>query len=138
VLALGKMAARAYDARPLPGDARRVTLYDVRVLPPDPDMIDDAVRHQRVITIEDGTRHGGAGTLMVSAVRNRAQELGIAFPTTRILGVPRAYLEQHHPEALLAEIGLDPAGIAGAIERLVRDEPEFDRVVPESPRPRFT
>jgi deoxyxylulose-5-phosphate synthase len=59
------------------------------------------------------------------------------FPTTRILGVPRAYLEHHQPDALLAEIGLDPAGIAGAIERLLRDDPEFAPIVPESPRPRF-
>ncbi|MDH2904024.1 MAG: 1-deoxy-D-xylulose-5-phosphate synthase [Actinomycetota bacterium] len=137
VLALGKMAASTYEALALMTDADRVTLYDVRVLPPDPDMIDDAVHHERVITIEDGTRHGGAGTLMVSAVRSRAQELGRPFPTTRILGVPRAYLEHHHPDALLAEIGLDPAGIAGAIERLLNDEAEFPRDLPESPRPRY-
>lgn len=137
VLALGKMAASAYEALELMANAARVTLYDVRVLPPDPEMIDDAVHHERVITIEDGTRHGGAGTLIVSAVRNRAQELGRAFPTTRILGVPRAYLEHHHPDALLAEIGLDPAGIAGAIERLLLDEAEFPRILPEAPRPRY-
>ena len=137
VLALGKMAASAYEALRLVADKQRITLYDVRVLPPDPEMIDDAVSHERVITIEDGTRHGGAGTLMVSAVRSRAQEMGVPFPTTRILGVPRAYLEQHHPEALLSEIGLDPEGIAGAIERLLRDEPEFPRVIPEAPRPRY-
>ena len=137
VLALGKMAASAYEALELIEDASRVTIYDVRVLPPDPEMIDDAVRHERVITIEDGTRHGGAGTLMVAAVRSRAQELSLSFPTTRILGVPRAYLEHHQPEALLAEIGLDPAGIAAAIKRLLRDEAEFPRIVPESPRPRY-
>ena len=137
VLALGKMAASAYDALQFLDDADRVTLYDVRVLPPDPDMIDDAVHHQRVITIEDGTRHGGAGTLMVSAVRLRAQELSRDFPTTRILGVPRAYLEHHQPDALLAEIGLDPAGIAGAITRLLHDQPEFAPVIPESPRPHY-
>ena len=138
VLAVGKMAASAYEALAEMADAARVTLYDVRVLPPDPEMINDAAAHERVITIEDGTRHGGAGTLMVSAVRSRAQELGISFPTTRILGVPRAYLEHHHPDALLAEIGLDPAGIAGAIERLMRDEPEFSRIVPEAPRPHYS
>ena len=137
VLAVGKMAASAYEALALLADAGRVTLYDVRVLPPDPEMINDAVAHERVITVEDGTRHGGAGTLMVSAVRGRAQELGRPFPTTRILGVPRAYLEHHQPDALLAEIGLDPAGIAGAIERLLRDEAEFPRTLPESPRPRY-
>ncbi len=137
VLALGKMAASAYESLALLPDASRVTLYDVRVLPPDSEMIDDALRHERIITIEDATRHGGAGTLMVSAVRGRAQELGRTFPTTRILGVPRAYLEHHTADALLAEIGLDPAGIAGAIERLLHDQPEFPRPLPETPRPHF-
>ena len=99
VLAVGKMAPAAYRALELMGDeASRVTLYDVRVLPPDPVMIDDALAHERVITVEDATRHGGAGTLMVSALRSRAQDLSRPFPTTRILGTPRAYLEQHRPE----------------------------------------
>ena len=138
ILAVGKMAPAAYAALALLGDdAQRVTLYDVRVLPPDTEMIDDAVTHQRVITIEDGTRHGGAGTLMVSAVRSKAQELGIAFPTTRILGVPRAYLEHHKPDMLLAEIGLDPEGIAASLRRLLTDEPEFAKPVSEAPRPHY-
>lgn len=138
VLAVGKMAPSSHKALNLMGaDASKVTLYDVRVLPPDAAMIDDALGHERIITVEDGTRHGGAGTLMVSAVRNRAQELGQAFPTTRILGVPRAFLEHHRPDALLGEIGLDPEGLAGAFTRLLRNEPEFPRVLPESPRPHY-
>jgi 1-deoxy-D-xylulose-5-phosphate synthase len=138
VLAVGKMAPAAYAALKLLGeDAEKVTLYDVRVLPPDAAMIDDAVSHRRVITIEDGTRHGGAGTLMVSAVRSRAQELARPFPTTRILGVPRAYLEHHKPDLLLAEIGLDPEGIAASLRRLLADEPEFAKPVPEAPRPHY-
>jgi 1-deoxy-D-xylulose-5-phosphate synthase len=138
VLAVGKMAPNAYQALELLGDERaKITLYDVRVLPPDGAMIDDALRHDRVITVEDGTRHGGAGTLMVSAIRGRAQELGLDFPTTRILGVPRAYLEHHRPDALLAELGLDPEGLAGAFDRLLADAPEFPHVLSESPRPRY-
>ena len=138
VLALGKMAPAAHAALELMGaDAERVTLYDVRVLPPDPAMIDDAVTHTRIITVEDGTRHGGAGTLMVSAVRGRAQELGRPFPTTRILGVPRVFLTHDRPDHLLAEIGLDPEGLAGAFTRLLRDEPEFAPAAPEAPRARF-
>jgi 1-deoxy-D-xylulose-5-phosphate synthase len=138
VLAVGKMAPAAYAALALLGDqASRITLYDVRVLPPDPAMIDDALTHERVITVEDGTRHGGAGTLMVSAIRGRAQDLSSRFPSTRILGVPRGYLEQHRPDALLAEIGLDPEGLAGAFSRLLDDKPEFARVLPEAPRPHF-
>jgi len=133
------MADAAFQALALLGaDADRITLYDVRVLPPDPTMIDDAVRHERVITIEDGTRHGGAGTLMVAAVRDRAQILGLPFPTTRILGVPRAYLTHDSADALLAAIGLDPAGIADALGRLLRDEPEFSRPTPESPTPHYS
>ena len=84
-------------------------------------MIDDAVRHERIITIEDGTRHGGAGTLMVSAVRERAQDLEMNVPTTRIFGVPRAFLDHNKPDALLAEIGLDPEwprqGAVAPVER---------------------
>ena len=138
VLALGKMAPAAHAALELMGaDAERVTLYDVRVLPPDPAMIDDAVAHARIITVEDGTRHGGAGTLMVSAVRGRAQELAHPFPTTRILGVPRVFLTHDRPDHLLAEIGLDPEGLAGAFTRLLRDEPEFAPAAPEAPRARF-
>ena len=139
VLAVGKMAPAAYRALELMGDeARRVTLYDVRVLPPDAEMIDDALSHDRVITIEDGTRHGGAGTLMVSAVRLRAQELERPFPTTRILGVPRVYLEHHRPDELLAELGLDPEGLAQAFTRLLAGQPEFPRVFHEAPRPNYS
>jgi len=138
VLAVGKMVPNAYAALQLLGDeARKITLYDVRVLPPDDEMINDALTHERVITVEDGTRHGGAGTLMVSALRSRAQDLGRAFPSTRILGVPRAYLEHHRPDLLLAEIGLDPEGLAAAFARLLRDEPEFSPKLPEAPRGRF-
>jgi 1-deoxy-D-xylulose-5-phosphate synthase len=138
VLAVGKMAPSSLRALERMGvDRSRVTLYDVRVLPPDPEMIDDALSHERVITVEDGTRHGGAGTLMVSAIRNRAQELTLPFPSTRILGVPRAFLEHHRPDALLGELGLDPEGLANAFLRLLNDKSEYPRVLPESPQARF-
>jgi 1-deoxy-D-xylulose-5-phosphate synthase len=138
VLAVGKMAPAAYAALELLGeDKQRVTLYDVRVLPPDVRMIDDAVQHERVITVEDGTRHGGAGTFMVSAVRSRAQELDRPHPMTRILGVPRAYLEHNKPDDLLAELGLDPAGLAKSFARLLANEPEFPPVIHEAPRPNY-
>ncbi len=138
VLAVGKMAPSAYKALELMGEeASKVTLYDVRVLPPDAMMIDDALSHERVVSVEDGTRHGGAGTLMVSALRSRAQDLGRPFPTTRIFGTPRAYLEQHRPDQLLAELGLDPEGLAAAFTRLLADQPEFAPALPESPRPDY-
>jgi hypothetical protein len=35
----------------------------------------------------------------------------------------------------LAELGLDPEGLAAAFTRLLADQPEFAPVLPESPRP---
>ncbi len=138
VLAVGKMAPAAWRALDLlDGDRGRVTVYDVRVLPPDPAMIADALDHERIVTVEDGTRFGGAGALMVSALRSLAQDEGRALPTTRILGVPRAYIEHHRPDALLAELGLDADGLAGAFARFLRDQPEYPREVPEAPRARY-
>ncbi len=138
VLAVGKMAGSAYAALEQLGVKRQdVTLYDVRVLPPDPGMIADALTHERVLTIEDGVRHGGGGALMVSAVRLAAQQAGVAFPKTRILGVPRAYLEHDKPDHLLHMLGLDAEGIAAAIGRHLRDEPEEPRVLPLAPRAGF-
>ncbi|HEV2426725.1 MAG TPA: transketolase C-terminal domain-containing protein, partial [Acidimicrobiales bacterium] len=134
-----KMAPAAWAALDQLGpDRARVTLYDVRVLPPDPSMIADALDHERIVTVEDGTRFGGAGALMVSTLRSLSQDEGRPLPTTRILGVPRAYLEHHRPDALLAELGLDPDGLAGAFARFLRDQPEFPREIPEAPRARFT
>jgi hypothetical protein len=54
------------------------------------------------------------------------------------LGVPRAYLEHHKPDELLAEIGLDPEGLAGAFTRLLEGKPEYPRVLPEAPRPNYS
>ena len=71
---------------------------------------------------------------MVSAVRERAQDLNAPLPPTRILGIPRAYLEHHRPDALLEELGLDPKGLALAIERLLSDQPEFHQLPPRAPR----
>ena len=40
-----------------------VSVWDVRsCVPLDPDMLDDAARHQLVVTIEDGIVEGGIGT----------------------------------------------------------------------------
>ena len=138
VIAVGKMLGHAFEALDQLGLQRdAVTLYDARVIPPDHDMITDALTHQRVLTIEDGVLHGGAGALVLARLRVEAQAQGVAMPVSRILGVPRAFLQHHTPDALLAEIGLDVAGIAGAMTRFLDDEPapEFD--LPLAPRPRY-
>jgi hypothetical protein len=51
--------------------------------------------------------------------------------------VPRAYLEHNKPDDLLAELGLDPEGLARAFSRLLANEPEFPPVIREAPRPTY-
>jgi 1-deoxy-D-xylulose-5-phosphate synthase len=136
VMAVGKMVATAYRALALLGDdARRITLYDVRVVPLDDDMIKDAVNHQRVVTIEDGVRHGGVGALILGAVRTAAQVAHQPAPVGRALGVPRAYLEHAKPDQLLGDLGLDAEGLADTFRRALADEPEVERVLPLADRP---
>jgi 1-deoxy-D-xylulose-5-phosphate synthase len=136
VMAVGKMVPFAYEALALLGDdARRITLYDVRVLPADDEMIADAVNHERVVTIEDGVRHGGAGAYILGALRQAAQALHRPTPVGRSLGVPRAYLEHAKPDQLLSDLGLDVEGIAATLRRALADEPELIRDIPETSRP---
>jgi hypothetical protein len=51
--------------------------------------------------------------------------------------VPRAFLEHDNADSLLSELGLDPTGLSGAFLRLLDDQPEFPRVLPETPRAHF-
>ena len=138
VIAVGKMVVNAYEAIEAMGDdASKVTLFDARVVPPDPTMIADALTHQRVLTIEDGVQHGGAGALILARLRTRAQATGVSVPTSRILGVPRAFLQHNTPDALLAEIGLDVAGVRRAMQDFLSDIPAVEPDLPLAPRPTF-
>ena len=66
---------------------------------------------------------------MVSAVRVVGPRTSRARSRRRVSSAcPRAYLEHHQPDELLAELGLDPEGLAAAFTRLLADEPEFPPV----------
>jgi len=87
-----------------------VTLWDARVVAPlDPSMIDDAATHRVVVTVEDGLRAGGAGDAMRDAIE--ARHTGTA---TAVLGIPTIFIPHGKPDSILAELGLDAAGIAAA------------------------
>ena len=138
VIAVGKMVGHAFEALEGMGlDASHVTLFDARVIPPDPAMITEALTHQRVLTIEDGVQHGGAGALILARLRTQAQAMGVPMPTSRIMGVPRAFLQHNTPDALLAEIGLDIAGIGQAVQHFLNDVPVVELDLPLAPRPTF-
>jgi 1-deoxy-D-xylulose-5-phosphate synthase len=118
ILSVGKMLEHALAAADaLADDGIDATVWDVRCVKPlDPDMIADAAAHPAVITVEDGYKAGGAGSLMASAIRLECDDRSV--PRIEILGVPTEYIEHANVDSIMARLGLDAEGIAGAVRRV--------------------
>ena len=118
LLAVGKMlAAATAAAEQLAAEGVDATVWDVRCAKPlDPAMLDDAVRHELVVTIEDGLRDGGAGSAIADALATRA---GRDAPLVRVLGTPREYLPHGGADEILAGLGLDADGVASEVRDLL-------------------
>jgi len=69
-----------------------------------------AREHELLVTVEENTVQGGAG----SAVAECLARHGVAVPLLH-LGLPDRFIEQGDPGQLLAECGLDAAGVAASI-----------------------
>jgi len=129
IVSVGKMldAAEAAAAE-LEAEGVSVTLWDARVVKPlDVEMLTDAGRHPFVVTVEDGLRDGGVGM----AIADQLCELTVGRhePRVRVLGVPAAYIPHGKPDAILAELGLDAAGVAASARSLMAaDDPERVRI----------
>jgi 1-deoxy-D-xylulose-5-phosphate synthase len=121
ILSVGKMldaAEQAADA--LAAEGVSATVWDVRsVKPLDPLMVADAEQHPIVLTVEDGVREGGAGAAIADAVSRLALDGGRVGPPVRVLGTPVAYIAHGKPDAILASLGLDGAGVAAEARRLL-------------------
>ena len=117
ILALGKMLGAANDAaEALAIDGIEATVWDIRVVPLDPAMLADAAEHPVVLTAEDGVREGGVGAMIADAV----SRLGAGHaPAVRVLGTPIAFIPHGKPDAILAELGLDAAGLEAEARALV-------------------
>jgi 1-deoxy-D-xylulose-5-phosphate synthase len=118
ILAVGKLLAPARAAADaLAAEGIEATVWDVRVVPLDPEMIADATAHPVVLTAEDGIRAGGVGSLIADAISQH--DPGATPPRVRVLGTPTAYIAQAKPDAIHAELGLDAEGLAAAARELV-------------------
>jgi 1-deoxy-D-xylulose-5-phosphate synthase len=120
LLGVGKtVGACLRAADELATEGIEATVWDARVIsPPDAAMLDDAAHHRLVVTAEDGVRHGGAGAFLLDAMATQVDAAGVPAPATRVLGVPRQYLAQGKADDILANLGLDGAGIAESIRRV--------------------
>lgn len=87
------------------------------VKPMDMDLLRElASAHAALVTLEEGCVMGGAG----SAVMEALQAEGIAMPVLQ-LGLPDEFIEHGDPAKLLANVGLDAAGIERAIRQRFPD-----------------
>jgi 1-deoxy-D-xylulose-5-phosphate synthase len=131
ILGIGKMLEAAEEAADLlAADGQEVTIWDVRVIRPlDPQMIADAGRHSLIVTVEDGVRSGGAGSLIADAVADLYESR--TCPPVLILGVPVAYIPHGSPETILSQLGLDGPGIAAAVAKALprRDDLSADEPI---------
>jgi 1-deoxy-D-xylulose-5-phosphate synthase len=121
VLAVGRMlelALRAADE--LASEGIDATVWDVRSCAPlDPDMISDAAGHRSVVTVEDGIRDGGIGMAMF----DRISALAPGVPV-EIVGVPARFIPHGEPKQIMAQLGLDAAGIADAVRSVLERRPD--------------
>ena len=116
ILAAGQtFAAATQAAELLSAEGVEVSLWDPRVLKPlDRQMVLDAAAHPLVVTVEDGVRVGGFGSLVNDAL----QQLDApTVPRISQLGTPDAYLPHGEARELHAELGLDAIGIAAAVRK---------------------
>jgi 1-deoxy-D-xylulose-5-phosphate synthase len=119
LLAVGKMLAAARDAaEALAAEGVEASVWDVRLAKPlDKEMLAEAARYPAVVTVEDGYRAGGIG----AAIAGRLGELAPsgAGPRVAVLGVPDRFIQHGKPDAILASLGLDGAGVARAARDLL-------------------
>ena len=73
-------------------------------------LADVAARHEALVTLEEGSIMGGAG----SAVLEALAAAGSAMPVLQ-LGLPDEFIEHGDPARLLAAQGLDAAGIEASV-----------------------
>jgi 1-deoxy-D-xylulose-5-phosphate synthase len=90
------------------------------VKPLDREMVERAFRTAAfVVTVEEGCLMGGFG----SAVLEAACDLGLDTSRLRRLGLPDRFVEHAERGELLADLGLDVAGISATCRALAEPAP---------------
>ncbi len=108
ILAFGSMLGPAFAA----AEELDATLANMRFVKPlDDDLVRQLAReHELLVTVEEGAVMGGAG----SAVAECLAAAGLTRPLLH-LGLPDRFVDHGDTAVLLAEVGLDQAGLVAAI-----------------------
>jgi 1-deoxy-D-xylulose-5-phosphate synthase len=119
ILAFGTMVAPSIAA----AETLNATVANMRFVKPlDVELVKQlASTHDALVTVEEGAIMGGAG----AAVAEALAEAGIVKPLLH-LGLPDKFIDHGDVPHLLAECGLDAAGIAASIrKRFDKGEPRL-------------
>jgi 1-deoxy-D-xylulose-5-phosphate synthase len=119
IVAVGDRLWPALEAaETLTEDGIDCAVWDPRaVRPVDATMLDALAEAPVVVTVENGYVSGGAGAYIADRLIERT---GVhdAPPVLR-LGVPDTYISHAKPARILAELGLDAAGIDAAVRKVL-------------------
>jgi 1-deoxy-D-xylulose-5-phosphate synthase len=120
LIAAGVMAGPCAEAaRALSGHGVGVTVVDPRwILPVHPTLVHWAARHRLVISVEDGSRTGGAG----AATAQACADADVTTPV-RVLGLPARFIGADNRDRLLAEHGLSAQAITATALQALKDAP---------------
>jgi 1-deoxy-D-xylulose-5-phosphate synthase len=110
-------------------EAMNATVVNMRWAKPlDLEMLKQiAQTHERLVTLEDGTRMGGAGAAVLEAL----QDMGMS-KSVLVIGFDDAFTEHGDPQTLMDQYGLTAPGIQQRIQAYwpdVKVEPRLKRVV---------
>jgi 1-deoxy-D-xylulose-5-phosphate synthase len=116
LLAFGSMVAPAQEA----GEALDASVVNMRFVKPLDEklLLHQAAAHELLVTVEENAVQGGAG----SAVNEFLAAQGITVPVIN-LGLPDQFVEHGSRAELLADYGLDTAGILRAVETWLARHP---------------
>ena len=119
IISVGTTAQSVQEAWQTHAQAERIAHYDLGSIKPLDTVLLKGVfsRYQKVITVEDAAREGGAG----SAVLLWAYENGYR-PQSRRIGLPDRFIPHGSTATLKEKFGLNVLGIHRAIDALLSEE----------------
>jgi 1-deoxy-D-xylulose-5-phosphate synthase len=122
ILAFGTLLHAALEA----AEKLDATVANMRFAKPlDVALVTDlAQRHDAIVTVEDGAIMGGAGGAVLEALA----AAGLALPVLN-LGFPDRFIDHGDPAKLMAQCGLDAAGIEQSIVQRFGARPALVRAV---------
>ncbi len=108
LLAFGSMLKPSMEA----AEELNATVVNMRFVKPlDDDLVESlAANYKLLVTIEENTIMGGAGSAVVESLESK----GIAIPVLQ-LGLPDIFIDQGDPTQMLADCGLDKTGIIKSV-----------------------